>query len=404
MLFLLTDQTVPLLFFFVNGLLFAALLGIKGIKDKHHPSQWLSVFTLLCSGYLIPWMCGHANWYFNEPYREILFYVPTMQVLFLGPVIYFYTRSLLDSRFRCIGKDWLHFLPGFAYLLYSVVVFVTDKLILHRPYFYADGRDKDLADWYQLAGWMSMIIYAVMSIREYNRYYKRIFNEVSYADTVTFRWVKRYLVAFVTMQVLFGIFLVLFPEWGSFSNKWWYYLAFGILSFYIAFAGYIQASQAGLLFELPLQQKEHTESTEVAEQPAILPSEADNHPEWDAWKIKIEDLMRTERLYENARLSLNDLAIKLHTNPTTISKAINQCFQMNFNDYVNNYRVEEVKKLILKGVHRQQTLLGIAYDAGFNSKTTFNRVFRKNTGKSPKAYLDELQSPENEVPNQEMDR
>lgn len=404
MYFLLTDQTVPLLFLFVNGLLFTILLGIKAIKDKHRPSQWLSVFALLYCGYLVPWMCGHSNWYFQEPYREILFYIPTMQVLLIGPVIYFYTRSLLDSSFKPTRKEWLHFLPGAGYLLYSVIVFVTDKLILHQPFFYADGRDKDLTDWYQVTGWLSMIIYAVLSIRQYNLYYKRIFNETSYAETVTFSWIKRYLVAFVMMQLLFGVFLILFPHWGSFSNKWWYYLAFGILSFYITLAGYINASQTGLLFDIPLLENKPVPevSADLSETKENVNKDAD--PSWEEWKTRIESLMRSEKLYENARLSLNDLATKLKTNPTMISKAINQSFQMNFNDYVNNYRVEEVKKLIEKGVHRQQTLLGIAYDAGFNSKTTFNRVFKKNTGKSPKEFLDELKLEQNEVPNQEMER
>jgi AraC-like DNA-binding protein len=348
-------------------------------------------------------MCGHSNWYFNEPYREILFFVPTMQVLLIGPVIYFYTNSLLNNSFKPTWKDRLHFLPGFLYLIYSGIVFVTDKLILHRPFFYADGKDKDLADWYQLAGWMSMIFYAILSIRQYNLYYKRIFNEISYADTVTFRWIKRYLVAFVIMQVLFGIFLVLFPDWGSFSNKWWYYLAFGILSFYIALAGYINASQAGLFFDLPRQQqKPEPESTPTAE---IIKENGNPevYPSLEEWKHQIEELMHSNKLYENARLSLTDLAAKLNTNPTTVSKAINHCFKMNFNDYINNYRVEEIKKMMTKGLHKQQTLLGIAYDAGFNSKTSFNRVFKKNTGKSPKEYLDELNSLLNKVPNQEME-
>jgi AraC-like DNA-binding protein len=248
-----------------------------------------------------------------------------------------------------------------------------------------------------------MIFYAVLSIRQYNIYYKRIFNEISYAETVTFRWIKRYLVAFVIMQVLFGIFLVLFPDWGSFSNKWWYYLAFGILSFYIALAGYINASQPGLLFDLPLQeQKPEPESTPTVE---IIKEDGDPevHTSLEEWKHQIEELMHSDRLYENARLSLTDLAAKLNTNPTTVSKAINHCFKMNFNDYINNYRVEEIKKMMAKGLHKQQTLLGIAYDAGFNSKTSFNRVFKKNTGKSPKEYLDELNSLLNKVPNQEME-
>ena len=60
---------------------------------------------------------------------------------------------------------------------------------------------------------------------------------------------------------------------------------------------------------------------------------------------------------------------------------------MNFNDFINNYRVEDVKKAFDKGEHKKTTLLGIAFDCGFNSKATFNRAFKKNTGISPKEYL-----------------
>ena len=61
---------------------------------------------------------------------------------------------------------------------------------------------------------------------------------------------------------------------------------------------------------------------------------------------------------------------------------------MNFNDFVNKYRVEEVKKAFDNGDHKKSTLLGIAFDCGFNSKATFNRAFKKNTGLSPKDYLE----------------
>ena len=63
---------------------------------------------------------------------------------------------------------------------------------------------------------------------------------------------------------------------------------------------------------------------------------------------------------------------------------------MNFNDFINTYRVEEVKKAFDNGEHKKTTLLGIAYDCGFNSKATFNRAFKKNAGFSPKEYLEKL--------------
>jgi AraC-like DNA-binding protein len=393
MYFDLNSESVPLLLLFINGLVFTFLLLKKGFEESSNASLWLGFFIFLCSLYLCPWMCGHAKWYFAEPYRQILFYVPTMQVFLLGPVIYFYTKSLLQPDFHISGKQWIHLLPGIFYLLYSLVVFITDKLVLHRPFFYADGRDKDLADWYQQMGWLSMFTYAILSILFYNKYRKGIFNVVSYADSVKFEWVKRYLVAFVLMQVLMGVFLFLYPEWGSFSNKWWYYFIFSVLSFYIALQGYVNVYQVHFKFDLSERINSEPEKSEpaqdsVTEQWLIETEEKNSSFNPDEWKPKISTVIETEKLYENPRLSLTDLAEKLQTNPTVASKAVNSCFEMNFNDLINHYRVEAVKKMLAKGLHQNQTLLGLAYDAGFNSKTTFNRAFKKSTGVSPKEYLD----------------
>jgi len=63
---------------------------------------------------------------------------------------------------------------------------------------------------------------------------------------------------------------------------------------------------------------------------------------------------------------------------------------MNFNDFINNYRIEAVKTMFLNEEHKKSTLLGIAYDCGFNSKATFNRAFKKHTSCTPKEYLNTI--------------
>jgi AraC-like DNA-binding protein len=391
MFFDLNFQSVPLLIFFVNGLIFSVLLLKKGLETDSNACLWLSLFVFLCSLYLCPWMCGHARWYFVEPYRQLLFYVPTMQLFLMGPVIYFYTKSLLNSSFRLSSKEMLHLLPAFVYLMYSLVVWVTDKLVLNEAYFYADGRDKDLSDWYQQLGWLWMIGYAILSIRHYNQYRKVIFDVVSYADSVKFAWIKRYLVVFVLMQVLLGVFLFLYPEWGSFSNKWWYYFAFSILSFYIALEGYVNVYQVNFPFDFSEKRQDYLfENEAIISENEIIENEEKNSYNLEEWRPKLLTLIEAERLYENPRLALTDIAEKLQTNPTMVSRVVNHCFDMNFNDFVNNYRVEAVKLMLSQNLHQKHTLLGIAYDAGFNSKTTFNRVFKKNTGLSPKEYLEQL--------------
>lgn len=98
-------------------------------------------------------------------------------------------------------------------------------------------------------------------------------------------------------------------------------------------------------------------------------------------------IMESERLYTNPSLTLFDVASTLNTHPKKVSNIINKGFKMNFNDFVNAYRVEEVIKKVNSDENNIKTLLGIALDSGFNSKSTFNRAFKKQTQQTPKEYF-----------------
>lgn len=101
--------------------------------------------------------------------------------------------------------------------------------------------------------------------------------------------------------------------------------------------------------------------------------------------------METDKLYTNPELSLTQLAKHLQSNPSFISKIINQGFGVNFNDFVNQYRILAVQRQLKTGQHQTQTLLAIAYECGFNSKATFNRAFKKSTGQIPQDYIKSLE-------------
>ena len=98
-------------------------------------------------------------------------------------------------------------------------------------------------------------------------------------------------------------------------------------------------------------------------------------------------LLEQEKLYLNPELGLNDLAGKLDLNSGHVSQVINEMLGKNFNQLINEYRVAEVKRNILDD---RRTLLGIAYDSGFNSKSAFNRLFKEVEGETPSAYKKKL--------------
>jgi AraC-like DNA-binding protein len=102
--------------------------------------------------------------------------------------------------------------------------------------------------------------------------------------------------------------------------------------------------------------------------------------------LQLKRLMTEEALYKNSGLSIDDLAARLNVPPNHLSQVINQKEMKNFYDFVNAYRVEEFKRLIALQKNRQFTLLSLAHDCGFSSKTSFNRCFKKATGLAPSEY------------------
>ncbi len=395
-----------LLIFFVHGIVYALLLFRKGIKNESASDKWLALFLLLCVLYIAPWMLGFGGWYDNQPYRDILFYTPLQHLFFMGPVIFFYVQSLLNPSFKFGKKEWLHLLPGILYLLYSLVIIVTDKIILKKYYFLADGMDRDFDGWYQKSGLISMVLYFIISLRYYKLYKKLMVQVISYADTVLFKWVKNFLFAFLLMQLLqvvFYIFSFIFPALDSYIGSWWFFFSFAIVFYYIAITGYSNSIETKVPFKLNLLTykpslllqnfyPENNTATfiEEAEIIEIEKGETEKKPDIDLleeWKSKISVLLESEKIYEDPELSLTQVAKQLKTNPSLLSKIINQGFQLNFNDFINNYRITAVKEKLQAGEQKTQTLLGIAYDCGFNSKATFNRAFKKATGASPKEWL-----------------
>ena len=97
--------------------------------------------------------------------------------------------------------------------------------------------------------------------------------------------------------------------------------------------------------------------------------------------------MVDEKPYKDPDLSLSKLATQLHLSTNQLSQVINQFYQKNFYDFINSYRIEEVKLSMINGAVKRHTLLGIALESGFNSKATFNRFFKKYTGITPSQFL-----------------
>jgi putative ABC transport system permease protein len=114
---------------------------------------------------------------------------------------------------------------------------------------------------------------------------------------------------------------------------------------------------------------------------------------------RVKEAVAANRFYEDAELTLTSLAVKLNIHPHDLSRIINVGMEKNFSDFINEFRVRETARKMRDPAHNRLTLLGIAYESGFNSQRTFNRVFKEMTGKTPAEYKNGLKK---ELPNDKL--
>lgn len=394
-----------LLVFFVHILVYACMLWRRGLKQESTSDKLLGTFLLIAALFIVPWMTGFAGWYMPDTlYREILFYTPFVHGLFIGPLLYLYVKSITNFHYKIQPKDRLHFIPGLIYIGWCFVVFVADKLILHKYYLMDGNSDPDFDTWYQVLQKLSIVAYLLLSIRYYRQYKQYVNFEMSFKDAANISWLRNFLIAFgiITILPVIQEFMTLFPffqKMGGYIQTWYYFMGFALVVYYIAIKGFnaVSIPLRKLLFEPELLLQYQT--------PALLPAsvsapveeaefEMENQPPKEVmaieqWKEKISGIMQVEKLYEDAELTLTQLSKLVASNPSVISKVINTGFGQNFNDFVNSYRIRAITEKLLAGEHKTQTLLGIAFDCGFNSKATFNRAFKKQTGLSPKEWIEQ---------------
>lgn len=385
MLFQFGLRSSLLLTFFTHLCVYAFLFLKRGVKRELLSDKILGIFFFLSALFIFPWMSGFAGWYDTQPYREILFYTPFIHALFFGPLLYLYLKSLTNTQYRLMRKDLFHFLPGLLYLIWCLIVVLTDKLVVGDYYLMNGITDPDFDAWYGWTWGFSILVYLVLSIRYYRQYILFSDYEFSFADAASFKWLRNFLYSFalLTFLMISEHFLSLFIEL-MYVRSWYYFFAFALITYYMAISAYGAKPITKLNFE-PQLLIAYRQPLQLSEGIIDMP-QRDQH--WMLeWKLKIDDLMVNQKIFLEPELTLTELAKKIGTNASLLSKVINGIYGKSFNDYVNEFRVQEAIHLIQTPAYQNFSLLGVAYDAGFNSKSTFNRAFKKVTGKNPKDYM-----------------
>ncbi|MDW3650580.1 MAG: AraC family transcriptional regulator [Bacteroidia bacterium] len=347
--------------------LICALLLLKG---KRKLSVYLLLVFLLCVISLV-----FSEWLKTQfPIDEVLFTFRNGETipLLIGPIIWFYVLSVLKADFRLEIRHSLHFLPFFLFFLYFLPFYIsTDE---YKLAYVQSLNQKSIPLDLALFSWfkgLHTLIYILISIL----FLRKKLSQKRLRD----QWFNsRLMISLLGLQMLgiLSIYAIVVAEYISpdiqiESDK---IGALVISTSFFIFAFAIILFPKTLLPEAKTSRNKYEHSTL-------------NQDEKERILRKLQKKLRDEKQYLNPNLSLAELAHKLEINSNQLSQVINELLGKNFYQLINEYRVEEVKRNILS---QEKTLLGIALESGFNSKSAFNRIFKEITGSTPSAYKKSL--------------
>ncbi|WP_265241138.1 helix-turn-helix domain-containing protein [Muriicola sp. Z0-33] len=383
--------STPLLVLVSQGLLLGSLLLVRYYKKVQISDLFLGLLVLITCYHRTTYTIGFMGWYDTYNNTKINYWLISL-FLAIGPLIYFYVKSVTTSDFKFKRRDLYHFVPVLVYVVYRSVIFIYDAA---QPGF--DNQQNGVlmmrfengvvAPFTETFGIIQQLLYLTFSLQLYYKYKGAIQNYFSNTYALELNWIRNFLLIY-SFLFLYGVLQQLVNEYVielSWIQKWWKDFFSALAVIYVGIKGYFTDTTKlnGLDFKLKDKLKYFPNSVQTVSTERLENKAA----EIDAYKKELLIYMKEHRPYLNPDLNLQEMAQAINLSRAQLSEVINYGFNKNFNDFINEYRVNAVKEMFSKGRQEQLSLLGIAYECGFNSKATFNRAFKKLTHSSPSEFL-----------------
>ncbi|HLK97295.1 MAG TPA: helix-turn-helix transcriptional regulator [Hymenobacter sp.] len=319
-------------------------------------------------------------------FSRYVFLLPPLADLFwpflflLGPALWLYVRLLIQPQFRLTARHAWHAVLWLICLASNSPFYLLDaptKLAALRQAYTTpplNGHLDPTALLYLLHPFGYLLASAVLLV-QHRRRIRAVYSNVEKRDL---RWLSNLLVlsGLLWVSSLFSTYYG--QEWVRQIDALLFSLAIFLLSFFGIRQSRLELEALALTDPAPAPTAPKTgrkyERSGLEEEQASV------------YLTQLTALMEEEKLYRNGELTLAELAERLAVSPHHLSQLLNERKGLSFYDYVNAYRVEEVKAGLVDSKKGHLSLLGLALEAGFNSKTTFNTVFKKTTGLTPSDY------------------
>ena len=349
----------------------------------------LAALIFLYSLVLLNLFFSEIGYYHHYP---LIMTIPIGFPFMIGPLHYLYASYLLRQQTVIQKWNFLHLIPFLLCLVYFFPGLFWSKqeliTLLDNSEYPSIFR---IYNWILIVQAMIYIILTLKLIQKYSRYFKDTFSSI---EKVKLSWLIN-----ITLFVGFGIFVFIIENMllvVGINLSHFFNLSSTLVALYVYGFGYLGLIKSEMFInpdatrsiqDLPLtsytlQSEQETEKSDMSKysRSGLTDKKAQEY---------INDLfalMDDIKPYQNSNLSLHQLAEMLSISAHNLSEVINVHLKQNFFELINHYRVEQVKRDLKDPQKQNLTLLSIAHDAGFNSKSSFNVIFKRITGQTPSEY------------------
>lgn len=276
-----------------------------------------------------------------------------------GPMLYLYVDSLIHQRQQLAGQTWWHFLPAGMVLL---GLFAIPRI----------------ESWVGILLYVTIIPYILFSYHSLYRWERAAVKKIG-AFEVKLNWL-RWAIGIFSMIIFFDLISFTINQWfpGSVADIHSDYLVLGLVMLFVNIMVFKSLLQPSVLSPIKTEELYQLDRQEI--------SRVQTYQTHQASINRLEQLMVDRQPYLDPQLSVQDLAAQLDISPRLLSEIVNQYFGQNFAEFINSYRLSEAEKRFQESQDPKETILEVMYAVGFNSKSSFNTLFKERTGLTPSAY------------------
>lgn len=301
-----------------------------------------------------------------------------------GPLLYLYISFMTTPGRKFNPVELIHFVPFVVFFTVSVV-FRSEPLVRDLRGFFEPDKLMPLRMVYSVSFFLSITTYSILSFIKIKKHQSNLMDLTSFtSQRITLNWLKVLAISFYVVYVIVFILggLKILGNYIPFDP---YFVVFAFITLFSMVYSFYGIKQPVIFGEV-LHNERNGEKREAEKysRSGLKDEQAEEY------LTILLDYMESEKPYLDGNLTIHDLSLKTGISRHHITQVLNEIYGKNFFTFINEYRTREVIERFSDSRYDHYTILAIAFDSGFNSKSTFNSFFKSQTGQTPSKYRENL--------------